>query len=64
MLLEEFDFDKSAVIEPTYMHHPVEGFPETVVSIFHHTLFHCFVDFVRSINQFGCMWHIVVQTRS
>ena len=32
MLLEEFDFDKTAVIEPTMVHKPVEGFPETVVS--------------------------------
>ena len=46
MLLEEFDFDKSAVIEPTYVHHPVEGFPETVVSIFHHTLSQRIVDFL------------------
>ena len=46
MLLEEFDFDRSAVIEPTYVHHSVEGFPETVVSIFHHTLFQRIVDFL------------------
>ena len=46
MLLEEFDFDKSAVIEPWFVHQPVEGFPETVVSIFHHTLFQRIVDFL------------------
>ena len=46
MLLEEFDFDKSAVIEPTYAHHPVEGFPETVVSIFSHHLFNRVVAFL------------------
>ena len=40
MLLEEFDYDKSAVIEPWFVHQPVEGFPGTVVSIFHHTLFY------------------------
>ena len=34
MLLEEFDFDRSAVIEPWFVHQPVEDFPETVVSIF------------------------------
>lgn len=45
MLLDEFDFDKSAVIEPWFVHQPVEGFPETVVSIFHHTLFYRIVDF-------------------
>ena len=39
MLLEEFDFNKGAVIEPWFVHQPVEDFPETVVSIFHHTLF-------------------------
>ena len=46
MLLEEFDFDKTAVIEPHFVHKPVEDFPETVVSIFHHTLFHKIVSFV------------------
>jgi len=46
MLLEEFDFDKSAVIEPWFVHQPVEGFPETVVSIFHHTLFQRIVVFL------------------
>ena len=34
MLLEEFDHDQSAVIEPWFVHQPVENFPETVVSIF------------------------------
>ena len=46
MLLNEFDFDRSAVIEPTYLHHPVENFPETVVSIFSHYLFNRIVDFL------------------
>ena len=46
MLLEEFDFDRSAVIEPWFVHQPVEVFPETVVSIFHHTLFQRIVDFL------------------
>ena len=46
MLLEEFDFDKSAVIEPWFVHQPVEGFPETVISIFHHTLFQRIADFL------------------
>ena len=27
MLLEEFDHDQSAVIEPWFVHQPVEGFP-------------------------------------
>ena len=46
MLLEEFDHDKSAVIEPWFVHQPVEGFPETVISIFHHTLFHRIAEFL------------------
>ena len=46
MLLEEFDFDKSAVIEPWFVHQPIEGFPETVVSIFSHTLFHKIAEFL------------------
>jgi len=39
MLLEEFDFDKSAVIEPWFVHQPVENFPEVTVSCFSHGLF-------------------------
>lgn len=39
MLLEEFDFEKDAVINPDIVHKPVPGFPETVVSIFSHRLF-------------------------
>ena len=46
MLLEEFDFDKIAVIEPWFVHQPVEDFPETVVSIFHHTLFQRIAEFL------------------
>ena len=50
MLLEEFDFDRSAVIEPRYVHQPVEGFPETVVSIFHHTLFQRIAEFLGGVK--------------
>ena len=39
MLLTEFDKDRNAVINPDILHKPVEGFPETVVSIFSHHLF-------------------------
>ena len=46
MLLEEFDYDKSAVIEPWFVHQPVEDFPETVISIFHHTLFQRIAEFL------------------
>ena len=43
MLLTEFDYDKSAVIEPWFVHKPVESFPETVIAIFSHTLFESMV---------------------
>ena len=39
MLLSEFDFDRDAVIDPGFIHKPVENFPETVISIFSHRLF-------------------------
>ena len=39
MLLTEFDAVRDAVINPDILHKPVEGFPETVVSIFSHRLF-------------------------
>lgn len=39
MLLSEFDDDRDAVINPWIVHKPVEGFPETVISIFSHRLF-------------------------
>ena len=45
MLLYEFDPQRDAVINPDIIHKPVEGFPETVVSIFHHALFQKIVDF-------------------
>ena len=44
MLLTEFDKDRDAVINPDIIHKPVEGFPETVVSIFSHHLFHRVVE--------------------
>ena len=50
MLLCEFDSQKDAVINPDIVHKPVEGFPETVVSIFHHTLFQKIVDFLGGVR--------------
>ena len=44
MLLKEYDFEKDAVINPDIVHQPVEGFPETVISIFHHSLFERIVE--------------------
>lgn len=46
MLLEQFDEAKEAIIEPSMVHHSVAGFPETVVSIFSHKLFHKIVDYL------------------
>ena len=39
MLLEQFDPTKQAVINPDLIHHPIEGFPDTIVSVFSHVLF-------------------------
>lgn len=39
MLLAEFDPARNAVINPGAIFKPIPGFPETVVSIFSHTLF-------------------------
>lgn len=46
MLLTEFDPAKRAVIDPDMVHHPVPGFPETVVSVFSHHLFAAIVKFL------------------
>ena len=46
MLLTEFDPERKAVINPDLIHTPVPGFPETVISIFSHTLFEKIVDFL------------------
>ena len=50
MLLKEFDFDRRAVIEPWFVHQAVRDFPETVVSIFHHALFHRIVEFLGGVK--------------
>ena len=46
MLLTEFDPAPSAVIDPDIAHHPVPGFPETVVSVFSHHLFQAILNFL------------------
>ena len=46
MLLEQFDPDKRAVIEPYMAVRPCENFPETVVSVFSHHLFSRVVEFL------------------
>ena len=50
MLLHEFDPQADAVINPDIIHKPVEGFPETVISIFHHALFQKIVDFLGGVK--------------
>lgn len=44
MLLQEFDSERNAVINPDMVHKPIDDFPETVISIFSHHLFHKVVD--------------------
>ena len=46
MLLEQFDPDTRAVIEPYMAVTPCENFPETVVSVFSHHLFSRVVEFL------------------
>lgn len=46
MLLTQFDPEKSAVINPDMVHHPVPGFPQTVISVFSHHLFRSIVTFL------------------
>jgi len=46
MLLEEFDPCKKAFINPDMVHDPMEGFPETVVSIFSYILFNRILEFL------------------
>ena len=46
MLLTEFDPERRAVINPDMVHKPVSDFPETVISIFSHTLFDAVLNFL------------------
>lgn len=43
MLLEEYDHDKTAIIEPDMAHKRIPDFPETIISIFSHVLFSAIV---------------------
>ena len=47
MLLTEFDPAPRAVIDPDIAHHPIPGFPETVVSVFSHHLFQAILKFLN-----------------
>jgi hypothetical protein len=46
ILLTQFDPARRAVINPEDYLHPIENFPETVVSIFSHELFNAIVNFL------------------
>ncbi len=50
MLLEEFDSAKSAVINPDMTMEKLENFPETVVAVFSHQLFHAIVEFLGGVK--------------
>lgn len=72
MLLTEFDKDRNAVINPDIIHKPVEGFPETVVSIFSHHLFHRVVEllggrqiaFTKDVDGIWPIYEVTYQGRS
>ena len=46
MLLNEYDESRHAVIDPGMTMSPIENFPETLVSVFSHQLFHAVVRFL------------------
>lgn len=46
ILLEEFDEEKNAVIDPEMVAEPIENFPKTTVSIFSHTLVEKMLEFL------------------
>ena len=50
MLLEQFDPAARAVINPDYIHKPIDDFPETIVSIFSHNLFDSMVEALDGIQ--------------
>lgn len=50
MLLEQFDSAVRAVINPDYIHKPIDDFPETIVSIFSHNLFDSMVEALDGIQ--------------
>ena len=39
MLLEEFDVNRQAIINPQDLHGPIEGFPKVVISCFSRVTF-------------------------
>ena len=45
-LFDSYDENRTAALNPWNVYQPVEGFPETVVSIFSHTLFDSIANFL------------------
>ena len=50
MLLEQFDPDKNAIINPDSFLEEIPGFPETVISIFSWNLFHQLLDKLHGVE--------------
>ena len=50
MLLNEFDENRNAVINPDMSFEKIEGFPETIVSVFSHQLFDAIVEFLGGVK--------------
>lgn len=67
MLLQEFDKERSAVIEPEMIFSPIPGFPETVISLFSHELFASLVkklgaEIIAQTNDVDGIWPIYAVT--
>ncbi len=50
MLLQEFDKERHAVIDPDMLFSPIENFPETVIAIFSSTLFTAVTAFLGAVQ--------------
>lgn len=50
MLLNEFDEDRNAVINPDMVQKKMEDFPDTIVSVFSHQLFNTIVEFLGGVQ--------------
>ena len=50
MLLNEFDENRNAVINPDMVHHKIENFPDTIVSVFSRQLFQAIVEFLGGVQ--------------
>ena len=50
MLLNEFDENRNAVINPDMVQKKMEDFPDTIVSVFSHQLFNTIVEFLGGVQ--------------